>query len=84
MAVGVLLVLGDVLPGLHLVRGGEVLRLGLAGEGEPEVEDVRGPVLPALAPGETPLDMSYAHLRSVSPEQPIFSAIERIAAHWVP
>ena len=45
MAVGVLLVVGDVVPGLHLVRGGEVLGLGLAAKA-PEVEDVGRPVLP--------------------------------------
>src|SRR3712207_539583 len=49
VALGVPLVLGDVVPGLHLVGGEQVLRLRLAGEGETEVEHVRRPVLAALA-----------------------------------
>jgi hypothetical protein len=48
-AVGVLLVLGDVVPGLDLVRRQQVLRGGLLGEGGAEVEHVRAAVLPLLA-----------------------------------
>ena len=49
VALGVLLVLGDVVPGRHLVGRGEALRLRLAGEVRAQVEDVGSAVLAPLA-----------------------------------